>query len=215
MDLSELSNFNKNSRLENFNAKETVRFQNDTRSHTVLDFHKTLNFSKKNMKTFNNCIRDTETRSTTTIANSPLLEPTRRFDSDSAVLINYLKQTIHELNKEARNYAAIELKVHTKKDMVHCKSKDSYYLPETLESEGRLSHTSKNNDIFAALENLKKCMNDLQNKFASSEIISRQYEKDNKEIKEIAKDIEEKIEKKKIFGENKHPNWCVSRCQII
>lgn len=215
MDLSELSHFNKPTRLENCHAKEAGRFHKDSRSHTISDFHKTLNFSKSNIKTLYGCFRDTETRSTTTIANSPLLEPTRRFDSDSAELINYLKYTIHELSKEARNYAAIELRMHSKKDIAHCKSKDSYYLPETLESEARVSHTSKNNDIFTALENLKQCLSNLQNKFASSEIISRQYEKDNEEIKEIAKDIEEKIEKRKIFGENKQPNWCVSNCQII
>ncbi|OMJ80449.1 hypothetical protein SteCoe_19302 [Stentor coeruleus] len=125
-----------------------------------------------------------------------------------------MKQTLYELKIEAKNCASAKSKLHTK-DHGFSKNKDSFCLPETLESEAKGSFILKNTDTAGLLDGLKNSLSELENKLIDSEIKTRDYDKDNEKIREIVKDLENKIEKRKFYGKDTKGSSCASKCEII
>lgn len=192
----------------------SINLHKSQRPNTIVSQGPSADFSKVTAKFSPKSHPYTVTRSSTTVANSPTLDPNLVLRSESFELIQCMKQTLFELKIEAKNCAATKSKLQVKKHKFN-KNKDSFCLPETLESEAKGSFISKNTDTAGVLDGLKNCLNELETKLIDSENKTRDYDKDNEKIREIVKDLENKIEKRKFYGKDIKGSSCASKCEII
>ncbi|OMJ83012.1 hypothetical protein SteCoe_16167 [Stentor coeruleus] len=192
----------------------SINSRNSQRPNTIVSQGSSGDFSKVQAKFSPKSHPYPVSRSSTTVANSPTLDPSLVIRSESFELIQCMKQTLYELKIEAKNCASTKSKLQAK-DHVFSKNKESFTLPETLESEVKGSFISKNTDTTGMIDGLKQCLNELENKLIDSESKTRNYDKDNEKIREIVKDLENKIEKRKFYGKDVKGSSCASKCEVF
>jgi hypothetical protein len=175
-------------------------------SHFTLDFSRTNSILIKKLS-------DTPETLPTPVLLSSSSEKLNTVNGSSIELVNTMKKSIFELQKEAKNYLLAGSKI-LRKGSIN-KSKESVFTPETFETDLKGSFSSKANDPFSIISNLKSNIELLADKLNSSEIKVDENAKDNQKLKQVIKDLEDKIERYKIYGQNTKNYSCASNCQII
>jgi hypothetical protein len=156
---------------------------------------------------------------TSEILDSPSTAPTPRDEDkskvvDSSKLIESMKLTIKELQEETKKYKQSFEASNQSKLRAH-KSKEILTIPDTIESEHRVSFLSKTKSSELNLNNLRKNIETLQMKIQESESKVLKTSRENDKLKEIVQKIENKLENRRMFLENPNISPCTINCEII
>ena len=124
-----------------------------------------------------------------------------------------MRNTLADLQEEARSYAYSRQKCISRYSIE--KSKESIFVPETLETDVKGSFASKNNDYTSLISSLQLNVKQLQEKINCSERKVKENDKDNQKLKDVIKNLEGKIEKFQMFEDNHKGYSCSNNCGIF
>ena len=176
--------------------------------------------SSSNPKAKAKCPSKRDSIQTPSILDSPSTAPTpieaapAKTGTDSSSLIQSMKLSIQELKEETKKYKE-SFESSAKAKVFGHKSKESPTIPDTLESEHRVSFLAKPEDSALNLSGIKKNIQTLQSKISESQQKVLETSIENNRLKEIVQKIESKLEKRRMFNENINISPCTINCQII
>lgn len=134
---------------------------------------------------------------------------------NSSDLINSLKSTLSKLQEESKNYK-FSIENSKKQQISETQSRELITLPDTLDSENKSSSFfHKISETSSSLAELQTSIKKLNSKISDSELKVKKSNQDSLRLKKVVHEIEEKLEKRKIFREEVRSAPCGTNCQII
>ena len=148
--------------------------------------------------------------------NEKEMQQVLNLNSNSSQLIECMKQSIDNLKKEAKNYTDTQEKIRSFKASI-CKSKESLYLPDTLESDTNIkgSFVAKNNEFSETISAFKQFVEKLVKKVDNSEIKIQESKKVNEQLQEEVQELKKKIEEHRLLTEEANDHKCSVKCTIM
>lgn len=134
---------------------------------------------------------------------------------NSSDLITSLKSTLSKLQEESKNYK-FSIENSKKQQIPETQSRELITLPDTLDSENKSSSFfHKISETSSSLAELQTSIKKLNSKISDSELKVKKSNQDSLRLKKVVHEIEEKLEKRKIFREEVRSAPCGTNCQII
>ena len=129
----------------------------------------------------------------------------------SEQIIECMRNTITEIQEQSRECTRLRL---LNTEYSYCKSKESLYIHETLDSEERDSFCGKQTDLLSEINTLRNNVKLMRNKLELSELRVKNVSDDRELIEELIQDLKDKVEKRKNASVT-NDNYSCSNCLII